>query len=103
MFGLSLLSVFTASYVSLYLMKMIITWPSLNFLARKRLQHNIVQVPENWTINNYVRLVQLFYFIGAGIALMFFLIPILKNEGLSFFKPYPKNQLETFAKTSEWS
>ena len=103
MFNLSLLSIFVASYISLYIMKMIITWPSLNFLARERLQHKVIQVPENWTINNYVQLVQIFYFIGAAPSLIFLLIPTLKKEGLSFFKPYPKKQLEIFAKTNEWS
>jgi len=103
MFNLSLLSIFAASYISLYLMKMIITWPSLNFLARERLQHKIIQLPENWTIDKYVRLLQIFYFIGAGLSLIFLLIPTLKQEGLSFFKPYPKKQLEIFAKTNEWS
>lgn len=103
MFNLSLLSIFAALYISLYLIKMIIIWPSHNILAREALHQKTIQVPENWTMDDCIRLMQIFYFIGAGITLIFLLIPTIYQEGLSFFESYSEQQVESFIKNEEQS
>ena len=70
-------------------------------LAKERLHSKVITVPEGWTKNGYIRLMQSLYFIGAGISLLILLIPTLYREGLSFFKPYTKNQLISFSKNDE--
>jgi len=101
MFNLSVLSIFAVFYIALLITKMLISWPSFEFIARERLQHNLMESPEDMTMDEYIRRVQFFYSVGAAFSLIILLIPTLYQEGFSFFKAYSEQQLKVFAETDE--
>lgn len=89
-------------YTSLWLAKLFIVSADMRYVAQVRVDLGRIETPSQYTKPVYAKIVYYMYMFGASIALGLLLIPSLLTEGLHFFTPYDKEDLDYFADTGEW-
>ena len=101
--NLSIFEFIIAVYMSLYIVKMIIVWPSFKIIIKERIKLGLLTVPEDISLDKYVRTLQVAYALGAGISLFFLLLPTIYKERQKFFKSYSVTDLYHYAQTGSWT
>lgn len=83
---------FVALYLSLYIVKLYITFGDLKTVVIARMANGKIPYTTGEETKRYKQ--ALFaYRLGAGLALLFFLIPVLKDERMGFFRSKTEKEL----------
>lgn len=97
MLDLTSFQYFIIGYISLYLVKVIISISSIDYLVQRRIDRGVLVPPKEWKMEGYKRTVVICYSIGAALVLIITLIPTFLKEGLSFFRKYDKKKIDRIA------